>query len=137
MKRTATAVWQGSGKDGKGHLTTQSTVLDQTSYSFNSRFAEGKGTNPEELLAAAHAGCFTMKLSFVLGEAGFVPNVLETTAYINFENGAITASHLVVKAKVPGIERSLFDSSVKDAEMNCPVSRVLKATITVESELEN
>jgi len=137
MKRTATAVWEGSGKDGKGHLTTQSTVLDQTSYSFNSRFAEGKGTNPEELLAAAHAGCFTMKLSFVLGEAGFVPNVLETTAYINFENGAITASHLVVKAKVPGIERSLFDSSVKDAEMNCPVSRVLKATITVESELEN
>jgi osmotically inducible protein OsmC len=137
MKRTATAVWNGSGKDGNGHLTTQSTILDKSQYSFNSRFAEGKGTNPEELLAAAHAGCFTMKLSFVLGDAGFVPDSLETTAYINFENGAITASHLVVKAKVKGIDQALFDTSVRDAELNCPVSRVLNAEITVESSLEN
>ncbi|TCC98542.1 OsmC family protein [Pedobacter hiemivivus] len=137
MKRTATAVWNGSGKDGNGHLTTQSTILDKSQYSFNSRFAEGKGTNPEELLAAAHAGCFTMKLSFVLGDAGFVPDSLETTAYINFENGSITASHLVVKAKVKGIDQALFDTSVRDAELNCPVSRVLNAEITVESSLES
>lgn len=137
MKRTATAVWHGSGKDGNGHLTTQSTILDKAQYSFNSRFAEGKGTNPEELLAAAHAGCFTMKLSFVLDDAGFVPDSLETTAYINFENGSITASHLVVKAKVKGIDQALFDTSVRDAELNCPVSRVLNAQITVESSLES
>lgn len=137
MKRTATAVWHGSGKDGNGHLTTQSTILDKSQYSFNSRFAEGKGTNPEELLAAAHAGCFTMKLSFVLGDAGFVPDSLETTAYINFENGSITASHLVVKAKIKGIDQALFDASVRDAELNCPVSRVLNAQITVESSLES
>jgi len=137
MKRTATAVWNGSGKDGNGHLTTQSTILDKSQYSFNSRFAEGKGTNPEELLAAAHAGCFTMKLSFVLGDAGFVPHSLETTAYINFENGAITSSHLEVKAKIKGIDQALFEASVRDAELNCPVSRVLNAQITVESSLEN
>ncbi|TKC65197.1 OsmC family protein [Pedobacter hiemivivus] len=137
MKRTATAVWHGSGKDGNGHLTTQSTILDKSQYSFNSRFAEGKGTNPEELLAAAHAGCFTMKLSFVLGDAGFVPDSLETTAYINFENGSITASHLVVRAKIKGIDQALFDTSVRDAELNCPVSRVLNAEITVESSLES
>lgn len=137
MKRTATAAWYGSGKDGKGHLTTQSAVLDKTQYSFNSRFADGIGTNPEELLAAAHAGCFTMKLSFVLNDAGFTPDRLETVARVNFENGAITASHLVVKAKVPGISRDVFESSVKDAEINCPVSRVLNAQITVESTLEN
>jgi osmotically inducible protein OsmC len=136
MKRTATAAWFGSGKEGKGNLTTQSTVLDKTQYSFNSRFADGKGTNPEELLAAAHAGCFTMKLSFVLGESGFVSESLETTAYINFENGSIIASHLVVKAKVPGISQELFEAGVKDAELNCPISRVLNAAITVESSLE-
>jgi osmotically inducible protein OsmC len=137
MKRIATAVWYGSGKDGNGHLTSQSTVLDKTQYSFNSRFADGKGTNPEELLAAAHASCFTMKLSFVLADVGFVPDSLETTAYINFENGSITASHLKIKAKIRGIDQALFEASVKDAELNCPVSRVLNAQITVESSLEN
>jgi osmotically inducible protein OsmC len=137
MKRTATAVWHGSGKDGDGHLTTQSTILDKSQYSFNSRFAEGRGTNPEELLAAAHASCFTMKLSFVLADAGFVPDSLETTGYINFENGSITASHLEIKAKIKGIDQALFEASVKDAELNCPVSRVLNAQITVESSLEN
>ena len=136
MKRHATAVWNGSGKEGNGHLTTQSTTLNSTQYSFNSRFAEGVGTNPEELIAAAHAGCFTMKLSFVLGEAGFTPETLETTALINFENGQITASHLVVKGKVPGISEEVFQASVKDAELNCPVSQVLKAEITSEATLE-
>jgi lipoyl-dependent peroxiredoxin len=138
MKRKATAVWNGSGKGGNGFLTTQSTVLDKTRYSFNSRFAEGKGTNPEELLAAAHAGCFTMKLSFVLGEAGFIPDELETTSFVTLENGTvITESHLVVKAKVPGVSTEVFDACVKDAEKNCPVSKVLNATITVETELIN
>lgn len=135
MKRHATAVWNGSGKEGSGHLTTQSTTLNQTQYSFNSRFAEGVGTNPEELIAAAHAGCFTMKLSFVLGEAGFTPESLETTSYITFENGQITESHLVLNAKVPGISQEVFDASVKDAELNCPVSQVLKANISVEATL--
>jgi lipoyl-dependent peroxiredoxin len=137
MKRHATAVWKGSGKEGKGHLSTQSTVLNQTQYSFNSRFAEGVGTNPEELIAAAHAGCFTMKLSFVLNEAGFTADSLETTARINFENGSITASHLVLKAKVAGISREVFDASVKEAELNCPVSQVLNAKISVEATLES
>ena len=103
MKRTATAVWNGSGKEGNGNLTTQSTTLNKTQYSFNSRFAEGVGTNPEELMAAAHAGCFTMKLSFVLGAAGFTPDTLETSCAISLEDGTITKSELVVKAKVPGI----------------------------------
>lgn len=136
MKRKATAVWNGSGKEGSGHLTTQSMVLDETQYSFNSRFAEGRGTNPEELLAAAHAGCFTMKLSFVLGEAGFIPEELETTAFVTLENGTtITESHLVVKARVPAVSREVFAACVKDAEKNCPVSKVLNATITVEAIL--
>jgi lipoyl-dependent peroxiredoxin len=137
MKRHATAVWNGSGKDGKGHLTTQSSVLNKTQYSFNSRFAEGIGTNPEELVAAAHAGCFTMKLSFTLGEAGVIPESLETKSIINFENGVITESHLVLSAKVPGIDQKKFDECVRDAELNCPVSRLLKAAISVEATLVN
>ena len=135
MKRHATAVWNGSGKEGGGHLTTQSTTLNKTQYSFNSRFAEGVGTNPEELIAAAHAGCFNMKLSFVLGGAGFTPESLETTSYVSLEDGTITESHLVLKAKVPGIDKAKFDECVKDAEENCPVSKVLKAKVTVDAEL--
>jgi len=137
MKRHATAVWNGSGKEGKGHLTTQSGTLKETQYSFNSRFAEGVGTNPEELIAAAHAGCFTMKLTFVLGAAGFTPDSLETTSYVSLEDGTITESHLVLKAKVPGISKEKFDESVKDAEQNCPISKALNTKITVESELTN
>ena len=125
MKRTAVANWKGSGKEGKGTLSTQSTVLKQTQYSFNSRFAEGVGTNPEELVAAAHAGCFTMKLSFVLGEAGFTPEDLTTDCVITFENGVITESHLTVKAKVPGITKEKFDASAADAKANCPISQLL------------
>ncbi|HEY5824457.1 MAG TPA: OsmC family protein [Cyclobacteriaceae bacterium] len=135
MKRTAVANWKGSGKEGKGTLSTQSTVLKQTQYSFNSRFAEGVGTNPEELVAAAHAGCFTMKLSFVLGEAGFTPEDLTTDCAITFENGVITESHLTVKAKVPGITKEKFDASAAEAKANCPISQLLKTNITMEASL--
>ena len=135
MIRTASAVWNGSGKEGKGHLSTQSTVLNQTQYSFNTRFADGVGTNPEELIAAAHAGCFTMKLSFVLGEAGFTPESLETKCEITFENGAITKSHLIVSAKVPGIDDEKFQASVKDAEANCPISKLLNTAISSAATL--
>ncbi len=135
MIRNATAVWSGSGKEGKGTLTTQSTVLNQTQYSFNTRFADGVGTNPEELVAAAHAGCFTMKLSFVLNEAGFTADSLETKCEITFENGAITKSHLILKAKVPGIGKEQFLASVENAEKNCPISKLLNTAITTEAEL--
>jgi osmotically inducible protein OsmC len=135
MKRRATAVWNGTGKEGNGHLTTQSTVLNKTQYSFNSRFAEGIGTNPEELIAAAHAGCFTMKLSFVLGEAGYTPQELTTDGVITFENGVITESHLVLKARIPGIPQDKFEACVKDAELNCPISKLLQTSITVDASL--
>ena len=135
MIRNATAVWNGSGKEGSGHLTTQSTTLNQTQYSFNSRFAEGVGTNPEELVAAAHAGCFTMKLSFVLGAAGFTPESIETKCEITLDNGAITLSHLIVKAIIPGIDAATFEASVKDAEANCPISKLYNTTITTEATL--
>ena len=132
MKRSSTAVWNGSGKEGKGHLTTQSSVLNKTQYSYGSRFEEGIGTNPEELVAAAHAGCFTMKLSFVLGAAGFTPESLETKCVITLENGAVTSSHLTVKASVPGCPADVLAASVKDAEQNCPISKLLSCEITSE-----
>lgn len=135
MKRKATAVWIGTGKEGNGNLTTQSTVLNKTQYAFNSRFAEGIGTNPEELVAAAHAGCFTMKLSFVLGEAGYTPEKLNTDCIIAFENGIISESRLVLQASVPGISQEKFEECVKDAELNCPISRLLKTSIIVEASL--
>jgi osmotically inducible protein OsmC len=135
MKRNATAVWNGSGKEGNGHLTTQSTTLNQTQYSFNSRFAEGVGTNPEELMAAAHAGCFTMKLSFVLGAAGFTPDTLETQCTITLEDGTITSSHLVLKAKVPGISAEQFETCAADAKANCPVSKAYNMSITLDAQL--
>jgi osmotically inducible protein OsmC len=135
MKRKATAVWKGSGKDGNGHLTTQSTTLDKTQYSFNSRFAEGKGTNPEELIAAAHAGCFTMKLSFVLNEAGFTADELSTECAITIDNGAITQSELKLTGKVPGITKEKFQAAADDAKKNCPVSKLLNTNITLEVNL--
>lgn len=135
MKRKATAVWNGTGKEGKGHLTTQSTVLNKTQYSFGSRFEEGIGTNPEELIAAAHAGCFTMKLSFNLTDAGFPPEELQTEGQITFEDGAVTKSHLVLKAKVAGISETHFAELVKDAELNCPISKLLNTAISVEFTL--
>jgi len=115
MKRNATAVWNGSGKEGSGHLTTQSTVLNKTQYSFNSRFADGVGTNPEELVAAAHAGCFTMKLSFVLGAAGFTPDEINTNCVITLDPaaGAITESHLTVSAKLTPEVMEKIESNMK------------------------
>jgi lipoyl-dependent peroxiredoxin len=135
MVRNATAVWNGSGKEGSGHLTTQSTTLNQTQYSFLSRFENGVGTNPEELVAAAHAGCFTMKLSFVLGAAGFTPASLETKCEITLADGAITSSHLIVKAVVPGIDDAKFQECVKDAEANCPISKLFNTSISSEATL--
>ncbi|WP_439879576.1 OsmC family protein [Pontibacter sp. MBLB2868] len=135
MKRKATAVWQGTIKEGKGHLSTQTGTLNQSQYSFNSRFADGIGTNPEELIAAAHSGCFTMKLSGNLTEAGFDPERLETQCTITLENGTITSSHLEVHATVSGIEKEKFDELVHEAEKNCPVSKLLKADISVSSKL--
>jgi len=135
MKRSATAVWQGSGKEGSGHLTTDSTVLNKTQYSFKSRFADGTGTNPEELIAAAHAGCFTMKVSFVLGAAGFTPDNLETKCTITLEDGSITGSELVLTATVKDISEEKFAEVVKEAEDNCLVSKTLNTKITVKHTL--
>jgi lipoyl-dependent peroxiredoxin len=135
MKRTATANWKGTGKEGKGVVSTASTVLNNAQYSFNSRFAEGIGTNPEELVAAAHAGCFAMKLSFVLNEAGFTPDDLTVTCAINFENGVIIESHLDLKAKVPGISKEKFDACAADAKANCPISKLLNTKITLDAVL--
>ncbi len=139
MKRTATAVWNGSGKDGSGNLTTQSTTLNKTQYSYKSRFEEGVGTNPEELIAAAHAGCYTMALAFALQGAGITPESLETTSTITLDVSGqaptITSSHLVLKAKIPGIDNDKFQQLAKGAEQGCPVSRVLKAEITLDATL--
>ena len=135
MKRFATANWKGSGKEGKGTSTTQSGVLKDTQYSYSSRFENGIGTNPEELVAAAHSGCFTMKLSFALGAAGFTPDNIDTKCTITLDNGAITESHLEVKAKVPGIDQAKFDECVADAKANCPVSKLLNTNITHEASL--
>jgi osmotically inducible protein OsmC len=135
MKRNATAVWQGSGKDGKGNLTTQSTTLSNTQYSFKSRFEDGIGTNPEELVAAAHAGCFSMKLSFNIDAAGFTADTIETKCDIDFVDGVIVSSHLTLNAKIPGISQSKFDEAVADAEKNCPISKLLNTKISVDATL--
>jgi lipoyl-dependent peroxiredoxin len=135
MKRNATAVWNGSGKEGNGTLTTQSTVLNNTQYSFLSRFEEGVGTNPEELIAAAHAGCFTMKLSFVLGAAGFTPERLESKCVVTLEAGTVTASEISVVASVPGITADKFDECAADAKANCPISKLFNCAITLNATL--
>jgi osmotically inducible protein OsmC len=135
IKRRATAQWQGTGKEGKGQLSTQSGVLDQTQYGFLSRFADGIGTNPEELIAAAHAGCFSMKLAFNLQAAGFTANDIQTQCTIVLEDGSITASQLELNARVEGIEAEAFDALVKDAEANCPISKLLNTTISVNYTL--
>ena len=135
MKRTANAVWTGSGKEGKGHVTTASTILNKTQYSFNSRFAEGAGTNPEELVAAAHSGCFAMKLSFILGDAGFTPTELDVKCTITIEDGTINSSHLVLKAKVPGISNEKFQACANEAKATCPISKLLNTNITLEASL--
>ncbi|MFZ1676284.1 MAG: OsmC family protein [Saprospiraceae bacterium] len=135
MKRTATANWKGTGKEGNGKLQTQSGVLNDHQYSYKTRFEDGIGTNPEELIAAAHAGCFSMKLSFVLNAAGFTPDNIDTKCTITLEGGAITESHLDVTATVHGIDAEKFAECVADAKANCPVSKLLNANITVDSTL--
>jgi osmotically inducible protein OsmC len=135
MKRKATAVWNGSGKEGGGHLSAQSGVLSNTQFSYLSRFEQGIGTNPEELVAAAHSGCFSMKLAFVLGAAGFTPDSIETTCTITLENGAITSSVLDLKAKVPGIDQAKFMECANDAKLNCPISKLLNTEISLNAEL--
>lgn len=136
MKRSATAKWNGSGKEGKGTLGTQSKVLDNTSYDYKSRFEDGTFTNPEELIAAAHAGCFAMKLSFVLGAAGFTPDSIETKCTVTLDNGAITNSHLELTASVPGISAEKFAECAADAKANCPISKSLNTNITMEAVLQ-
>jgi lipoyl-dependent peroxiredoxin len=137
--RTATARYEGFGKDGKGRLDTPSGVLDATPYSFNTRFGDEKGTNPEELIAAAHAGCFTMALSFALARAGFGAGSLETTAAVKLEQQgdgfAITRSDLTLRAEVPGISPEQFDELAAGAKANCPVSKLLNAEITLTHTL--
>ena len=130
MKRNATAVWQGSVKEGTGKLTTQSKTLDNAQYSFKTRFEDGVGTNPEELVAAAHSGCFSMQLSAFIGEAGFEIESIQTKCDINFVNGSIVGSHLTVEAKIAGIANDAFQELVTKAEKNCPISKLLNTEIT-------
>jgi osmotically inducible protein OsmC len=140
MKRNASAEWHGNLKTGKGTLSTDSTVLKQAQYSFGSRFETGVGTNPEELIAAAHAGCFTMALSAALDQAGFTADILNTTASLTLENSpqtswTISAIQLTTTAKVPGISAEKFAEVAAGAKANCPVSRVLKASISLDAKL--
>ena len=139
MDRSASAVWNGSLKEGKGTISTQSGTLKNTQYSFKARFADGVGTNPEELIAAAHAGCFSMALSAQFTQNGFTADSIETTALLTLDQTGtptITKIHLTTKAKVPGIDKAKFDELAHNAEVGCPVSRVLKAaTITLDATL--
>ena len=133
--RNATAVWTGSGKEGNGNVSTQTSTLSKVPYTWKSRFEDAAGTNPEELIAAAHAGCFSMKLSFVLGAAGFTPESIETNCAITVDNGTITTSKLTLNAKVPGISNEKFQECAAEAKVNCPVSKLLNAEITLEATL--
>ena len=135
MSKYANAEWQGTGKEGKGILTTETKYLKDVPYTYATRFGEAKdGTNPEELVAAAHAGCFSMKLSFVLNEAGFTPDKIETKCEITLANGAISKSHLTVNAKVPGISKEKFDECAKNAKENCPISKSLNTNIDISMD---
>lgn len=135
MKRNATAVWEGSLKEGKGNLTTQSGVLDKSQYSFKTRFEDGIGTNPEELVAAAHAGCFTMQLSAFITEEGFEIQSIETKCEIELQDGTITSSKLDVVASVGKIDDAKFQELVTKAEKNCPISKLLNAAISSSARL--
>jgi osmotically inducible protein OsmC len=139
MVRKASAVWKGSLKEGKGTISSESGVLSNTPYSFSTRFENAKGTNPEELIAAAHAGCFTMALSAQLGTAGITPESLETTASLTLDKldagWSITKIHLDVAARIPGVDQAAFDKAAENAKAGCPVSRLLKAEITMTARL--
>jgi osmotically inducible protein OsmC len=140
MKRKASAVWTGGLKDGKGAISTDSGILKDTQYSFSTRFEDGIGTNPEELIAAAHAGCFSMALSGQLGQAGLTAESIRTTASVKLEKTdagfAITSVHLDVSAKVPGADQQKFETAANNAKAGCPVSKLLNAEITMEARLE-
>ena len=137
MKRSATAVWKGSIKEGSGVLTSESKTLDSTAYSFKSRFETGTGTNPEELIGAAHAGCFAMALSLELGKAGFTPESLEATATVTMDADKLEVTHsdLVLKAKIPSINDEQFQQIAAGAKAGCPISKLLKAEISLQAEL--
>jgi lipoyl-dependent peroxiredoxin len=139
MVRKASAVWKGSLKEGKGTISSESGVLSNSPYSFSTRFENAKGTNPEELIAAAHAGCFTMALSAQLGTAGITPESLETTASLTLDKldagWSITKIHLDVAARIPGVDKAAFDKAAENAKAGCPVSRLLKADITMTARL--
>ena len=139
MKRKASAIWNGGLKDGKGTISTESGLLSRAQYSFGTRFEEGKGTNPEELIAAAHAGCFSMALSGQLGAAGMVPESIETTATVTLEKleagWTVTEVHLDVAAKIPGADRAKFETAAGNAKSGCPISRLLNARISMEAKL--
>ena len=137
MKSSATAIWKGSGKEGKGALSSDSEVLTGTPYSFSSRFEDGNDTNPEELVAAAHAGCFCMKLSFVVGNHDYIPTELSAKCTVTMGDGEIIGSHIELTANIPGIDGQLFAASVKDAEENCPISAVLNCPVTINYTLKN
>ncbi len=135
ITRNASAHWAGTGKDGKGTVTTASKVLDQTQYSFNTRFADGIGTNPEELIGAAHAGCFAMQLAFNIQGAGFAADSLDVQCTITLEDSGITSSKLTLTASVPGLDKAKFDELVDHAEHNCPISKLFNTSITVDATL--
>jgi lipoyl-dependent peroxiredoxin len=141
MKRTASAAWTGGLKDGKGSISTQSGILKDTQYGFSGRFENGPGTNPEELIAAAHAGCFTMALSAQLGEAGMTAESLRTNAVVTLDKSeegfSITAVHLDLVAKIPGADQKAFEELANKAKQGCPVSKLLKAEITLNTKLES
>ncbi|MCG9972423.1 OsmC family protein [Christiangramia crocea] len=136
MKRKGSAIWNGSLKEGNGTVSLESGVLKDAQYSFKSRFESGKGTNPEELVGAAHAGCFSMQLSAFLGEEGFEPDKIETTSEITLEEGEIKRSHLILSATVPGIDKDEFEKLANKAKEKCPMSKLLKAEITLEYDLK-
>ncbi|HZJ18917.1 MAG TPA: OsmC family protein [Pricia sp.] len=138
MKRTANAVWNGSLKEGKGKITTQSKVLNNSQYCFNSRFGDGKSTNPDELLASAHAGCFAMALSLILSEAGFTPDALDVTSEVTMDADKLelTGSHLTLNAKIPNIDQAKFEECANATKDNCPVSKALSLKITLDAELQ-
>jgi len=135
IKRKSSAHWQGTGKEGKGTLTSQSGVLDNTQYGFNSRFADGIGTNPEELVGAAHAGCYSMKLAFNLNAAGFTADSIDTEAIVILEEGSITEVQLSTRVKAEGLTKEKFEELAADAKANCPVSKLFKANITLTTTL--
>lgn len=140
MIRKGSAVWQGGLKDGKGTVSTESGALHDAAYSFGTRFENGKGTNPEELIAAAHAGCFSMALSAQLGEAGMTPERIRTTAAVTLEKTeagfTVTRSHLTAVARIPGADRAKFEAAAAAAKAGCPISRLLTAAVTMEATLE-